>query len=376
MNFRVSYIIPVLFIAGLFSCKKDIPPTAPDSDPVFSYIGLADGVSKNFIAGENDYYMYANVYQDGNGVNVFDSHLKKFECTSCSEDLQIIIKDYQTSSVSDPIIFSNSIDTGYYAYEIPGGAPISYTVNFIVNTNPAVASSYYWDFGDGSSQTAAPGPIAHTYSNPGKYEACLTVTFPSSATSTICQVVNIEIPDNSCKFVFSNTSSSGTTVDFTSNYFTGTAPFNYSWNFGDGNSSTLQNPSHTYSAAGSYLVCLQVTDANGAVSKFCKNVNTLGAMVPIANMDHAITGSTPNPNSFSNVTINYTDENGTIWTTYNTSGQNLAFFKITEIEDYLDNESGFKTKKITLDFKCRVYNGTNYFDLTQSHAVFAFAYHD
>ncbi|TQV84343.1 PKD domain-containing protein [Aliikangiella coralliicola] len=37
----------------------------------------------------------------------------------------------------------------------------------------------------------------------------------------------------------------------------------YSWDFGDGNSSTLENPSHTYSSIGSYTVSLTVTDNDG-----------------------------------------------------------------------------------------------------------------
>jgi len=44
------------------------------------------------------------------------------------------------------------------------------------------------------------------------------------------------------------------------------SPTAWNWNFGDGTSSTLQNPKHTYSAAGSYTIKLTVTNAAGSTS--------------------------------------------------------------------------------------------------------------
>ncbi len=65
-------------------------------------------------------------------------------------------------------------------------------------------------------------------------------------------------------------------ADFTANPTSGEAPLNvqftdqstnsptlWSWNFGDGNTSTQQNPSHTYQNAGSYSVSLQVSNSGG-----------------------------------------------------------------------------------------------------------------
>ncbi len=40
---------------------------------------------------------------------------------------------------------------------------------------------------------------------------------------------------------------------------TGTGPFTYKWDFGDGQTSTEQNPSHTYATVGTYAVTLKVT---------------------------------------------------------------------------------------------------------------------
>ncbi|MGW4527521.1 PKD domain-containing protein [Amycolatopsis sp. NPDC004378] len=52
------------------------------------------------------------------------------------------------------------------------------------------------------------------------------------------------------------------TVSFTGSATGGSAPYAYSWNFGDGSAaSTAQNPSHTYNAAGNYTATLTVTDS-------------------------------------------------------------------------------------------------------------------
>ncbi len=55
-----------------------------------------------------------------------------------------------------------------------------------------------------------------------------------------------------------------TTLNFTNQSTAGTAPITtYTWDFGDGNSSTNQNPSHSYTAAGTYTVTLVVQASNG-----------------------------------------------------------------------------------------------------------------
>jgi PKD repeat protein len=89
-------------------------------------------------------------------------------------------------------------------------------------------------------------------------------------------------------FAYAPTGSSGgntpPTADFTSSCsgltcnFTSTSSdpdgsvASYSWSFGDGTTSTTQNPSHTYSAAGTYTVALTVTDNDGATGTYDSTV--------------------------------------------------------------------------------------------------------
>jgi PKD repeat protein len=70
-------------------------------------------------------------------------------------------------------------------------------------------------------------------------------------------------------------------VSFTGSATGGTAPYSYSWNFGDGSAtSTTQNPSHTYSSAGTFTATLTVTDSSSpaktATSSVTSTVSAVG----------------------------------------------------------------------------------------------------
>jgi PKD repeat protein len=124
------------------------------------------------------------------------------------------------------------------------------------NLSTGNSPTFTWDFGDGNSSTL-PNPV-HTYSNSGTYLVCLTTTDVCGA-STFCDSVMIVCPAPVAGFL---SSVSLLTATFT-NQSSGTNPQTYAWDFGDGNSSTLANPVHSYSSSGSFLICLTVTDLCG-----------------------------------------------------------------------------------------------------------------
>lgn len=74
----------------------------------------------------------------------------------------------------------------------------------------------------------------------------------------------------------SDGSCSGTPINFTS-VISGIAPFKYLWDFGDGSTSTVSNPSHVFTALGcstkTFTVKLTVTDSNGEVNAITKSVS-------------------------------------------------------------------------------------------------------
>lgn len=149
--------------------------------------------------------------------------------------------------------------------------PSTLTVSFTDNTTGSV-TGWAWDFGDGNTSTTQ--SPTHTYAAAGVYTVCL-VTTNACGNDTLCQPVSVSCPTPAAGFSFT-----AQTVALTfSDQSTGN-PVSWSWDFGDGNTSTLQNPIHVYSTPGTYNVCLTATNACGA-NTTCQNV-VVQCPIPIA----------------------------------------------------------------------------------------------
>lgn len=146
-----------------------------------------------------------------------------------------------------------------------------------------VISSWSWNFGDPSSGTNDTSTLqnpAHTFTGPGTYTVCLIVGGGMAGTvlscyDTICQTITVTDPCDSLLAAFTFTGS-GLVFNFThaSTMGSGGTITNWSWDFGDppsggNNTSNLQNPSHTFSGAGTYNVCLIVFATNAAGTLAC-----------------------------------------------------------------------------------------------------------
>lgn len=147
------------------------------------------------------------------------------------------------------------------------------------DASTGLPESWSWDFGDGNTSTTQ-NPV-HEYSKDGVYSVKLTVVNSKGSNST--QKTNyITVSTKPPLSDFHSNITSGNiplTVQFTD---TSTeSPASWNWNFGDGTSSTEQNPTHTYFSAGTYNVTLVVSNANGNTSKTvaitaCENGDSSG----------------------------------------------------------------------------------------------------
>jgi PKD repeat protein len=176
----------------------------------------------------------------------------------------------QPSAVLPVANFSSNVTSG--------SAPLS--VQFIdLSKN---ATKWNWDFEDGNTSIEQ-NPI-HVYSSSGTYTVNLTISNTNGTDSKLSSISVLEKPAVVLPPVanFSSNVSRGfaqLSIQFTDLSENATV---WNWNFGDGNNSTEQNPVHTYSAPGSYIVELAASNENSTNSTFC-TITVLQTVLPIAN---------------------------------------------------------------------------------------------
>jgi len=143
----------------------------------------------------------------------------------------------------------------FSATPLNGDAPLF--VNFTDQSTNA-PSSWSWTFGDGGTSTDQ-NP-SHDYTTPGVYTVVLTATNSAgSDDETKNDYITVTTAVVTPVAEFSATPLSGTAplfVNFTD--LSTNTPTSWSWTFGDGGTSTAQNPSHEYENEGSYDVGLTV----------------------------------------------------------------------------------------------------------------------
>lgn len=143
-------------------------------------------------------------------------------------------------------------------------------------------TSWLWNFGDAA--TSALQNPTHTYAAPGDYTVILTVTNAFGNTDTHSAVVHVPIV---AEFTWAPVSpGTGEIVQFTDQSLPLAAVVSRLWNFGDGQTSAAQNPSHVYTTGGTKSVTLTVIDAEGNMSSVTHDVVVTQTLV--ANFTGAI----------------------------------------------------------------------------------------
>ncbi len=216
-------------------------------------------------------------FGDGNGsyeqnpIHMYNSPGTYAVCLSIVSDGG----DCESTYCMDVVVGGGSgsdcqVDFYYYADSLN-----QHTIQFFDQSDPAgEIVSWFWDFGNGSTSTEQ-NPM-HTFGDAGNYVVCLTIQTAGadSCTSIACQDVLIQGSGGDCQadfyFVVDSTGSE-TTVSFFDQSVPAEAIDSWFWEFGDGTTSTEQNPVHTYNTTGNYNVCLTIA-ADSCTSTECKTV--------------------------------------------------------------------------------------------------------
>jgi PKD repeat protein len=187
--------------------------------------------------------------------------------------------------------------------------------------------TYAWDFDDGSTGTGV--QVTHAFAAAKAYNVALTVTDGAGTAATTRQLVTVIAPaaPKVTATVAPNPPLLNQTATFTATatVATGHSVRNYAWNFGDGTSSTTTGASatHVYSAAGTFVVTVTVTDDTGQTA-----VGTVSFTVS-SGITVSFTSSPTGPSAGTTVFFNASD-------TTSSAGANIS----TYAWDFGDGSTG------------------------------------
>jgi PKD repeat protein len=130
---------------------------------------------------------------------------------------------------------------------------------FSISDSSTNVAAYLWNFGDGTTSTD-PSP-SHLFNNIGTYQVSLTAVSPTGCQQVITPLTSIEVRGPVAQFTQTSVVSCAPTIVNFIDSSSGATSWN--WDFGNGNHSVLENPTHVYNIPGTYDVTLVVSDSTG-----------------------------------------------------------------------------------------------------------------
>ncbi|TND05095.1 MAG: hypothetical protein FD123_3715 [Bacteroidetes bacterium] len=232
------------------------------ADPVASFTSAVNIDSASFTDGTNNAATWSWDFGDGN----FSTAQNPTHVYTASGTYTVCLVVGNPCAVNDTICQTVTIcipAAAVFTSAPQGGGTVMFTDGSTSTTNWA------WTFGDGGVDSVA--SPTYTYASSGVYNVCLIASSACSA-DTLCDSVTVCIP---VAANYSSTSLGGGTVQFNDSTTNATSWF---WDFGDSNTSTLQNPANTYAASGTYTVCL-VAGSFCSADTIC---TTITVCIPVA----------------------------------------------------------------------------------------------
>lgn len=174
-------------------------------------------------------------------------------------------------------VYASQVQASIQATPTVGCAPL--TVTLQNTTVGSLSASWCLDFdmttGTCNGTTINGDSISHTFTTAGTYTVALFATGICGVDTAYETITVYPVP--TAAFINSGSVCSTDTIHFTDQSTVSGQGASYLWNFGDGTTASVQNPSHVYQAGGTYTVCLIITSANGCTDSVCNQVNIYGA---------------------------------------------------------------------------------------------------
>lgn len=207
------------------------------------------GDGSAMVTDENPSHTFENLTTT---IQYYTVSLTAFSANGCSHSATRVITVYP------------GIDSQFTASDTESCSPGAITFN----ATPG-ALEYYWDFDDGNQGLAGP-MMVHEFNNPSADDMVMNVKLRTTSFYGCVDESDMDIT------IFATPRAEfsadpplqkypSSTVNFTNLGSSGTG-FDYEWDFGDGNVSQEENPSHTYVDHGTYDVTFTVSNGNCVTS--------------------------------------------------------------------------------------------------------------
>lgn len=181
--------------------------------------------------------------------------------TSCSDTAITYINHYPIVSCGTPI--------GLQQQNLQGNS-VRLTANYSGTFSTRyflIEGNYFWNT----------DTITYNFSSGGFHQVCFYGENNINGTicrDSICPGIPVGGMPGNCNAAFTLWEDSTNVGQwYAINNSTGFGPPNYLWDFGDGTTSTLPYPTHTYAVPGNYVICLTVSDNYGCSSTMCDSTS-------------------------------------------------------------------------------------------------------
>jgi PKD repeat protein len=183
------------------------------------------------------------------------------------------------ASVAPPLTVTVSGGPSVVAAALPATNDLGHLVHLTATASGGTGPYYYaWNFGDNATGI---GPNATpSYAAAGAYTATVVATDYSGGVANASVIVHVNPLPAVTGIRSGSGAAAGSPEPFSATVIGGTAPYTYSWRFGDGSGSASATPSHTYAQAGEYTVEVWANDSFGASAHDTVTVQVASAPGP------------------------------------------------------------------------------------------------
>ncbi len=232
---------------------------------------LPEGLTVNNTSMPGSSPIASFAYNFGNGTTSSNPMASAQYTTPGLFNIKLKVTDFYgcKDSVTKQIVAQNGPVANFRANDSLGCGAQSFT--FYDLSGGSQATSWLWSFGDGTTSSQA--QPTHPYTASGNFDVKLKITDANGCSDSLRKPNYIQLDGPQAAFSVNQTAScASATLAFTDNSYADTTLTSWAWTFGDGQTATGQNVSHTYSSGGVYAVKLTITNVIGCSSTFIDTI--------------------------------------------------------------------------------------------------------